>query len=86
MRNAGDIKAMGLAECGNLEEGSKATATARVGLKHIDGPAIDHPPEIVGIVTILPRGNFHAGRSTIAQDPETCKIVRRDRFFEPGDT
>ena len=75
---------MCLAERRDLQEPGHASTTSDVGLLHIDGASLEHPPKIEDVIAVLAGGNVHSGGSAIANQAETIKIVGRDRLLEPA--
>ena len=66
------------------QEAGDPAAAGRVGLEDVDGAGLEHPPEIEEVVAVLARGDVHAGRGPVAEQPEALEVVGRDRLLEPA--
>ncbi len=78
-------QAEGVREHAGPEEPGDAAASRGVGLKHVDAARLEHPPEVLEVVAVLPGGDLHAGRRAVAEQSQPVEVVGRDRLFEPGD-
>src|SRR4051794_28215363 len=71
---------VGDTELRRLQESRYPAATGCVSLEDINGPGVYHPPEVVGIVTVLSGRNVHPGGSAVANEMQALEIVRGNRL------
>src|ERR1041385_832450 len=81
----GEWKIMRLAERGDLEEASNASAARHVCLEHVDSAGGEHALKIENVIAVLARSDLHSGGSAVTQKAKAFKIVRGDRLFKPSD-
>ena len=73
-----------LGERARPKESRDAGATGSVGLQHVNRPGFQHVAEVPEVIAIFARRDIHSGRSAITDQPESFKVVRRDRLLEPN--
>src|SRR5579864_3189581 len=78
------LEVMRRAECCHALERCNAATATDIRLQYVDGLSLQHAPEIIERVAVLARRNVHAGWGTAPHPLQSGKIVRGDRFFEPG--
>ena len=59
-----------------LQKASEPAAAGRIGLQDINRAALEHSPEIIDIVTVLARCDFHRLRRVLSNQTQTFQIIR----------
>ena len=82
MRGERNLKA--LCQHASIDEASDARAASSISLQYIHGARFQQAAEIILIISVFARGDFHSRGDAIANQPQTFQIVRGNRLFEPG--
>jgi hypothetical protein len=75
---------MRFAQRRDLQKSGVTTAARRVRLLHVDRPCGQHGAEVVGVVAVFARGDFHGSRRAGTHVGEAGEIVGGNRLLEPA--
>src|ERR1041385_3708980 len=81
---SGKRNIVGLAERRDFKKSGDTAAACNIGLLQVDSSSCKHVAEVKNVIAILASGNVHHCWSAITHQPQTFKIVRRDRLFKPA--